>query len=232
MKKTTNDYDSKVYRKLFELAQKEGPEAIIDFIVEYEDLKGSDLLTKSIINGRHDTLSFSKKHKAMIDFIRSLQLEKAPHFMRDLNFPRFAKTITEEKIPTYIEGAKALEDLQVKNIRILDKVNGIICYPTIIYYDEDNITSISKQYTNGVTIYQHISEGTNLKTEMYRNSITFSHNTPRIALSTEIKKDEQIHTEADLSDFGFDIDTLPTYEELTSLTPPESLQKSKVYVKR
>ena len=131
-----------------------------------------------------------------------------------------------------IEGAKALEDLQVKNIRILDKVNGIICYPTIIYYDEDNITSISKQYTNGVTIYQHISEGTNLKTEMYRNSITFSHNTPRIALSTEIKKDGQIHTEADLSDFGFDIDTLPTYEELTSLTPPESLQKSKVYVKR
>ena len=95
MKKTTNDYDSKVYRKLFELAQKEGPEAIIDFIVEYEDLKGSDLLTKSIINGRHDTLSFSKKHKAMIDFIRSLQLEKAPLFMRDLNFPRFAKTLTE-----------------------------------------------------------------------------------------------------------------------------------------
>lgn len=232
MKKTTNEYDSKVYRKLFELAQKEGPEAIIDFIIEYEDLKGSDLLTKSIISGTHDTLSFSKKHKAMIDFIRSQSLEKVPHFMRDLNFPRFAKTLTEEKIPSYIEGAKALEELQVERISILDRTNGIICYPTIIYYDENKIESINKQYTNGVAIYQHIPEGTNSKTEMYRNSISFSHNTSRIALSTEIKKNGQVYTTADLSDFGFDIEALPSYEELTSLTPPESLQKSKVYIKR
>lgn len=233
------DLDSQVYRKLFEFAQKEGVETLVSFMKDYEALLKEDSLTKAILYGKYDAMSFVRRHKAMTSFLRRLELNDVPVFLQDRNFLEFVYGLTNEAIPSYIEGARSLEELGVGSIVLVPKINDELVYRTTVFYGKDGaITDIVKQYTNGEIRYKADFEVVlvdDYKVDLaddYKAFISFPTDSGNFVISTENHENGFQYKYARVSDFGFNPNLLPSNKELSSYEVPQSLKDSKVFVKR
>lgn len=229
-----NEYDSQVYRKLFEFVQKEGVEVLKQFIVDYEMTLNQDHLTRALLDGKHNTLSFVNKHRAMSKFLKELKLDDKPCFLKDWNFPKYAASLLDDDISCCIERAKYLEDLRFERVRLLDRIPGILTYESLVFYDKDgNVTDVSKQYSNGSFFYREVPDCSRSgRYDVYKVNISFSNCNGMYVLSTENRSNGLQHRTANLSDFCFDMENLPDEEEITSYCEPQSLRESKVFVKK
>ena len=226
---------SEIYRRLFELAKKEGIEVVCSFVREYRELVNSeDFLTKAIFSGKHDTLAFTKRHKVMIDFIRGLNTDKKCAFMTDYEFLKLMGRINSNDLDSFIEGAGLLEELEVEKISLIDKNCGIISgYKTTVWYNESNeVTQIDKQYSNGLINYRGIKPMGSYNCDIYRASVSFL-GIPgsKYVLSME-NRTKGKHAYISVSDFAFTPEDLPSKDEVWSLEVPKTLIKSKEFYKR
>lgn len=225
---------SQIYRKLFEFVQKEGIEVVTKFVSEYRELLNNDYLTRAVLQGKHDTLSFVKRHKAMVEFLKGLNVEKKCAFMTDLEFLKLMARVEEAELPKYIEGAGFLEELGIERVSLMEKNSGVVSgYQTTVWYDRNNqVSEIDKQYTNGHINYYGIGKMGSYTYDIYRTSISFlGVSGSKYVLSMENRAKGK-HSFISVSDFGFDIATLPSRDEIWSLEVPKTLQKSREYFKR
>lgn len=234
MEVLVNDYDSQVYRKLFEFVEQEGLEPLILFIKDYEKSLKEEHLTKALLEGKHDTLSFVKKHRAMAAFLRNLKTEDKPCFLKDWNFPKYVESLTDADIPFCIERARCLEELRIGTVRLLHRTNGIVSYETMVFYGNDGeVTDIYKQYSNGLILYRDMPDCSRVDNyDAYKTSISFNSAKGRYVLNAENHASGFQYRYADVSDFSFDVDTLPSYEEMASYLEPQTLIDSKVLSKK
>ena len=226
---------SEIYRKLFELAKREGIEVVSSFVREYRELVNSeDFLTKAILSGKHDTLAFTKRHKVMVEFLRGLDLDIKPAFMTDYEFLKLMSRSSSTDLDLFIEGAGLLEELGIEKISLMSKTCGIISgYKTTVWYNDLNdITQIDKQYSNGLINYRGIKPMGSYNYDIYRAAISFL-GTPgsKYVLSMENRTKEK-HAYISVSDFALTERDLPSKDEIWSLEVPKTLIKSKEYFKR
>ena len=226
---------SEIYRKLFELAKREGIEVVSSFVREYRELVNSeDFLTKAILSGKHDTLGFTKRHRAVIEFLRGLDLDRKPAFMRDYEFLKLMDRSSSTDLDLFIEGAGLLEELEVEKVSLMSKTCGIISgYKTTVWYDDSNeVTQIDKQYSNGLINYRGINPMGTYNYDIYRAAISFL-GTPgsKYVLSME-NRSKGKHAYISVSDFAFTPEDLPSKDEICSLEVPKTLIKSKEFYKR
>lgn len=231
----TRILQSQIYRKLFELAEKEGIEVVTSFVKEYRELVNSeDFLTKAVLSGKHDTLSFTRRHKLMVEFLKGLNLDRKPAFMTDLEFLKLMNRIDEKDISSFIEGASFLEELGIERVSLMEKNSGVVSgYRTTVWYDNNNqVSEIDKIYTNGLINYYGIGKMGSYTYDIYRASISFlGAPDSKYVLSMENRKKGQ-HSFIAVSDFSFDTSTFPSKDEIWSLEVPKTLVKSKEYFKR
>ena len=226
---------SEIYRRLFELAKKEGIEVVSSFVSEYRELVNSqDFLTKAILNGKHDTLAFTKRHKAMTEFVRSLNTDKKCAFMTDYEFLKLMDRINSSDLDLFIEGSGLLEELEVEKVSLMSKTCGIISgYKTTVWYDDSNeVTQIDKQYSNGLINYRGINPMGSYNYDIYRAAVSFL-GVPgsKYVLSMENRAKGK-HAYISVSDFAFTPEDLPSKDEIWSLEVPKTLIKSKEFYKR
>ncbi len=225
---------SQIYRELFELAQREGIEVVTKFVSEYRELLDVDYLTKAVLQGKHDTLSFAKRHKAMIEFLKRFNLEKKASFMTDREFLKMMARVDEGDLSKYIETAGFLEELGIEQVSLMEKNSGIYSdYRTTVWYNRDNeVSEIDKQYTNGSINYYGIGKIGSCNYDVFRTSISFlGTRGSKYILSMENRKNGKYSCIL-VSDFDFDTSSFPSREEIWSLNVPKTLEKSKEYVKR
>lgn len=210
---------SEIYRKLFELAKREGIEVVSSFVREYRELVNSeDFLTKAILSGKHDTLAFTKRHKVMIEFIRGLNTDKKCAFMTDHEFLKLMSRINFDDLDSFIEGAGLLEELEIEKVSLMSKTCGIISgYKTTVWYNDLNdVTQIDKQYSNGLINYRGIKPMGLYNYDIYRASISFL-GTPgsKYVLSME-NRTKGKHAYISVSDFALTERDLPSKDEIWS----------------
>lgn len=234
----TNDkkiLQSGIYRRLFELAKREGIEVVSSFVKEYRELVNSeDFLTKAILSGRHDTLAFAKRHKVMVEFISGLNTDKKCAFMTDYEFLKLMSRINFDDLDSFIEGAGLLEELEIEKVSLMSKTCGIISgYKTTVWYNDLNeVTQIDKQYSNGLINYYGIKPMGSYNYDIYRASISFLGTFgSKYVLSIENRAKGK-HAYISISDFAFREEDLPSKDEMWSLEVPKTLVKSKEYFRR
>lgn len=220
------NFESQKYRKLFEFMKQYGIEPFLNFFDEYNDLRRQDLARLAVLNGKHETLSFTRKHAEVLRKIREFAVDDDGFLFND-SFMGLVSGVTDTNLLQYIDGAYALECLGVSKIFLLsDKFfDG-----TDLYFENGSISDIIKIYTNGNIRYE---EGYNCYCDYYRTFVDFEgSSTGNFVIRAENHANGLPFRYAHISDFGFDSSLLPTNGELSSYEPPRSLVESKVYVKR
>lgn len=226
METEVGNFDSQKYRKLFEFMKLYGIGPFQNFFDEYNDLRCQDLAKLAVLNGKHETLSFVRRHAEVLRKIRELAADDDEFLFSD-SFMNLVSGVTDANLLQYIDGAYALECLGVSKIFLLsDKFfDG-----TDLYFEDGSISDIIKIYTNGNIRYE---EGYNCYCDYYRTFVDFEgSSTGNFVIRAENHANGLQFRHANISDFGFDSNLLPTNEELSSYEPPRSLVESKVYVRR
>lgn len=225
------DLNSTMYRYLLEFMKQDGIQPVIDFYEDYQKLVNVYLVYDAIYEGKHPTLSLVQKHKDVVRFIRELKTHNYPSFLFDKKFLEFARRVTDENISRQIEGARALEELGVYEVRLgIDPENVHNCQ--IEYNVDDEIVTISKYYSNGNVSYVDNKGIWDTDWDRYIANFDFRDTTGNFIVGYDSSSSLGRRVNAEVSDFLFDTSLLPSREEISRLDIPDTLRDSKVFTKR
>lgn len=228
------DLQSTAYRRLFECAKTEGTEPLINLVREMIALENSDVINQSVLEGRNELLSLSRRHKDLISYIRSYSKDfnKYGFKLNSLKNLEILKEIQrdEKLLDKYLENARLLEELKVG---LIDFVGGLEyqTIETIIFRDKtETITDIIKKYTNGniVRVSPEHEEG------IFSSKITYTIDSSNLEssdklwlLTAENHADLRQFRYFNINSFGFDASALPNEEEISSYEIPSFLTLKK-----
>lgn len=237
---TSEELESTGYRCLFECVKKEGIEPVTKFIQDIRNLPNKEVLVLQTIAGVGNEIdTLEKNHKDIIKYLKEHVKELATLNITDENlYNTLINLINNESlISKYLENAKILEDLKIKNIKFVKDLKSEIAKRRSCYYcaffpkNEIEINDIIKFYTDG-EVFPTLTEekATNFKwCQPWYNSIPFmitDKHDYTFVLKTTNKRDFYQEREIEIMDFGFNGSELPTEEEVQSYEIPKSLIKS------
>lgn len=221
------------YRKLFDFINTEGFEPFWDFKEDMRDLKQRDLVQEAVVMGVHPTISLTRKHKDVIEFLRGVNRINLPHFLTDPAFDDFLAELDLKKLETYYENACLLEELKVGSIMLLPRDTSHLSVETAVLYDQNGITYISKGYSDGDISYAYDQKRSDYHLDLYKTSVSFERNVAGFVLKADndAVSGNQFRS-AYIKNFDFDPYCLPGSGELSKMDVPYSLEQAPVYIKR
>ena len=223
--------DSTTYRKLFEFIKAEGIEPVMAFLEDRKKASSLELVDMAICEGIHPTLSLVKQNYSFIKFLRDLKSDTLPCILTEPRIDIFLEELSTslDKLPTYIENARVLEDLHIGTVSLSDPNADLrVCMTDIFYNRKGKITDIIKFLSDGEESYIYDSS---YSTDTFQRYTVHMKDASYVLRAENLRSGYQ-YRGAYLNSFDFKPSSILALEnELANYYVPESLEKSKEYRK-
>ena len=255
--------DSTTYRKIFEFIGQEGIEPFEKLVCDIIDIDKYTLTRDGILKGKQPIMSLVCRNKLVIEFLRQFNnyfLSYGPANTMDIDSPDFLNFITYtsrnmDKLDTYIENAKKLEELKISNIKFFDSeelwslnnrtLKTVGLGATQIWKESKDITTIRKHYSDGIINYTPVkfpfldddfdlAKRAKREYEEFKISLEpnkYITNSPSWLIQSENHENGYQFRYALIENFDFNSELLPTNEQLNSYEEPQSLKLYKKEMK-
>lgn len=242
MKIMTSDFlESTAYRCLFEYAKKEGIAPIFELIQDVKNLPcKSMLILQTIMEEKNALTMLAEKNKDVIKYFKEHKEELTIISLEDENLYNTVNALLNNNglLDLYLDNAKKLEELKIKEIEFVKDLNSITPNGQRYYCEfwtsnRKEIKEIHKFYTDG-KVFPRLTEEQAYDFKWFQdgyNKIPFSITNERetsFVLKTENGANFRQDRKIEIIDFGFDGSKLPTVEEVQSYEIPRELIKKKV----
>ncbi len=233
MKELEKQTDSNTYRRIFEFIKREGIEPLLTLVNDLESLQyleKEDIISKRLFESKDFLNHIVRKNKIVIDFLK--QFKNGFLTQMTIDSKQFFDLVkdtrkNQNKLNLFIENTKILEDLKIDNIYLTENISQLACcHHNLWIFGDTEITGIKKAYSDGEILYneQKNDSGSKIIFEEYEANYK---NASWIIISqnyAEMNKYKYVY----IKDFGFKNSNIPSYEELSSYSEPETL---KIYKK-
>lgn len=227
------ELESTGYRCLFEGIKKEGIEPFLNLAKDIERVPQKEILIRqTLFSGSNDLDLLEKKHR---DIVKYFQEHKEQFTIVDItnsNVLKVLENLSQNRtlLALYLENARKLEELKVKNIEFVNDWFDWKNKACKIYRNaQDEIILIFKYYTDG-----HLeTDGKEILVDKLFNyrEIYFSI-TPNDEMSFIFEADNTEHQcqyrRIYIENFGFDGTKLPSEKEIQRYAIPEEFMRKRI----
>lgn len=230
--------ESTGYRCLLEAVKQEGIVPVTKLIQDIRSLPSKEVLVLQTIAGVGNEINtLEENNKDIIKYLKEHVNELAVLNLTDENLYKTLINLinNESLISLYLENAKRLEELKVKNIKFVKDLKSFNangdCYRCTYAPRDDckGLKYIIKYYTDANVLPRLTEEEAHAYSRMCStsNGVYFSLIGNATFVLKCINKDNFSQDRSiEIMDFGFDGSKLPTEEELQSYDIPKSLIKT------
>lgn len=238
---TSNFLESTAYRCLFEYAKKEGIAPVFELMQDIKKLPyRSMLILQTIMEEKNALTMLAEKNKDVIKYFKEHKEELTILSLEDEDLYNTVNALLNDSnlLDLYLDNAKKLEELKIKEIAFVKDLNSITpngerYYCEFWSHNRKELKEIHKFYTDGKVVPRLTEEQVSDFKWFHDgyNKVPFSITNEREAsfvLKTKNRVNFKQDRKIEIMDFGFDGSKLPTIEEVQSYEIPRELIKKRV----